>query len=136
MGAALNMRIDSNSALNFLIYIQNIYLNHGQIEHMKLKFPYFSSRVAFNREFVNKYKELWNEFSQRVSKDSRNGVDIFYEEKEILFHSLFENSPESLKHFNEIYKSFDVWWYCLLQNKSAELCKGKMQRPALILLGT
>ncbi len=25
--------------------------------------------------------------------------------------------------------------WCLLQNKSAELCKEKMQRPALILLG-
>lgn len=109
MENSLLMRTEAPYALNFLIYIQNIYLNQNRNEE-ELRFPYYPSKVAFKEEFDLDYKNLWDKVSQRISDHHSNGVKIFYEEKDLFYQSLFVNNSNSLKEFNEIYKSFKVWW--------------------------
>lgn len=109
MENSLLMRIEASYALNFLIYIQNIYLNQNRNEE-ESRFPYYPSKVAFKEEFDLGYKSLWDKVSQRISDHHSNGVKIFYEEKDLFYQSLFVNNSDSLKEFNEIYKSFKVWW--------------------------
>ncbi|MDA7027522.1 hypothetical protein PJ311_13095 [Bacillus sp. CLL-7-23] len=49
------MVTDAPVSLNFLIYIQNIFLNQKRQE---LRFPYLSTRIVFKEDFELKYKEL------------------------------------------------------------------------------
>jgi hypothetical protein len=109
MEDSLLMRTEAPYALNFLIYIQNIYLNQNRIVD-DLRFPYYPSKVAFKEEFELAFKSLWDKVSQQISADHSNGVKIFYEEKDLFYQSLFVNNSDSLNDFNEIYKSFKVWW--------------------------
>lgn len=109
MENSLIMKTDTSFALNFLIYIQNIFLNQNLNEE-DLKFPYLSTKMMFKEDFELKYKELWNEISQRISDDNKNDVRTFYEVKDLFYQRLFVIDADSLKNFNEIYKTFKVWW--------------------------
>jgi len=109
LGNSLIMKTDTTFALNFLIYIQNIFLNQNRNEE-DLRFPYLSTRIAFKEDFELKYEELWNEISQRISDDNKNDVRTFYEEKDLFYQRLFVIDADSFKYFNEIYKTFKVWW--------------------------
>ena len=104
----LEMETDTSFTLNFLIYIQNIYLNQNRNED-DLRFPYLSTTMVFKENFEIKYKELWNEVSQKIFS-SDNDLKIFYEDKDLFYQKLFENSTDNLKSFNEVYKAFQVWW--------------------------
>ncbi|WP_226528922.1 hypothetical protein [Metabacillus niabensis] len=103
------MRIEASCALNFLIYIQNIFINQNHKKE-EYRFPYVSSNMAFDKEFILKFEELWNEVSERICDDHINSVKIFYEEADLFYNRLFVNSPCSLKDYLEIYKAFKVWW--------------------------
>lgn len=109
MENSLIMKTDSSFALNFLIYLQNIFLNQNRSEE-DLRFPNLSTRMVFKDDFELKYKELWNEISQRISDDNKNDVRLFYEEIDLFYQSLFVIDADNLKNFNEIYKTFKVWW--------------------------
>lgn len=106
---SLIMKTDTSFSLNFLIYIQNIFLNQNRNEE-DLRFPYLSTRIAFNVDFKLKYKELWNEISQRISEDNKNDIRTFYEEKDLFYQRLFVADADNFENFNEIYKTFKVWW--------------------------
>lgn len=103
------MKTDATYTLNFLIYIQNIYLNQNRIEETG-KFPYLPSKFVFKEEFEIKYKELWDEILQKISNPHNIDMKIFYEEKDLFYQRLFVISSDGLKKYNEIYKSFQVWW--------------------------
>ncbi|WP_053218794.1 hypothetical protein [Virgibacillus senegalensis] len=107
MDNSLVMKTDTSFTLNFLIYIQNIFLNQNEEE---LRFPYLSNRMMFKEQFELKYKELWNEVSEKIFKDNGSDSRIFYEEKDVFYQRLFMNNAESLTGFNEVYISFQVWW--------------------------
>lgn len=109
MENSLLMRTEATYALNFLIYIQNIYFNQNRSEE-KLKFPYYPSKLVFREEFDLNFKNLWDKVSQRISNHHSNGAKIFYEEKDLFYQSLFVNKSNSLKEFNNIYKSYKAWW--------------------------
>ncbi|MGP4038530.1 hypothetical protein ACTWP4_01280 [Gracilibacillus sp. D59] len=109
MENSLLMRAEVTYSLNFLIYIQNIYLNQNRSEG-ELRFPYYRSAISFKEEFALNFKNVWDEISQRVSDHPSNGLKIFAEEKDLFYQSLFIKNPDSLKEFHEIYKSFKVWW--------------------------
>lgn len=108
MENSLLMRTEASVALNFLIYIQNIFINQNKEE--EYRFPYVFSTLAFDDEFVFKYKELWNEVTERISEDNINSAKIYYEEKDLFYNRLFVNSYNSLEDYGEIYKAFKVWW--------------------------
>ena len=67
MKNTLPMRTDASDSLNFLIYIQNIFLNSSQSSH-ELKFPYIPIKCVFQIEFDMRYRELWDEVSKRISE--------------------------------------------------------------------
>lgn len=45
----LVMITNRSISLNFLIYLQNIYINQSQ-KDVKLRFPYLSSRITFKKD--------------------------------------------------------------------------------------
>lgn len=101
---SLMIKTDTSFALNFLIYIQNIFLNQSRNEE-DLRFPYLSTKIAFKEDFELKYEELWTEISQKISDDTKNDLIAFYEEKDLFFQRLFSIDTDSFKNFNEIYKT-------------------------------
>ncbi|WP_253957779.1 hypothetical protein [Metabacillus halosaccharovorans] len=103
------MRIEAPCALNFLIYIQNIFINQNN-KNEEYRFPYISSKMAFDKEFLLRFEELWNEVSERICDDHINSAKIFYDEEDLFYNRLFANSSCSLKDYREIYKAFKVWW--------------------------
>lgn len=111
MKNSLLMRTDSPYTLNFLIYLQNIYLNQKQREE-PYKFPYLSETVMFSYDFESNFKEVWEEISFKISKDDSNGVDLilFNDEYNLFYEKLFIPNSDSLKKYKEIYTGFRVWW--------------------------
>ncbi|WP_341961838.1 hypothetical protein NM897_05405 [Planococcus maritimus] len=119
MENSLLMRTDAPFSLNFLIYIQNIFLNK-KLSDEELKFPYIFTEVNFEEDFELRYRTLWNEVAQRISEDTSNDLKIFYEEKDLFYHSLFIESAENSKDFNAIYLSFKIWWNSIAGRFSIE----------------
>lgn len=112
MEKELLMITDAPYTLNFMIYIQNIYLNqHHNLE--SYKHPLFSSQVYFNENFVSAYKDLWNEMIEKLTTPQYNDMEIFYVEKDLFYERLFIRNTDSLKIYTEIYNSFEVWWNSL-----------------------
>ena len=108
MENSLVIETDTSFTLNFLIYIQNIYLNQNRNEG-EPRFPYLSTKMVFKEDFEIRYKALWSEVSQKIFT-SDNDMKICYEDKDLFYQKLFENSSDNLKSFNEVYKTFQVWW--------------------------
>lgn len=109
MKNTLLMGIDTPFDLNLLIYIQNIYLNQNNYKE-NLKFPYVSKRIAFKDSFETAYSELWHDVFQFVLDNDQNGAIPFYKDKDSFYKRLLMDGENSLEDFNEIYKTFEVWW--------------------------
>ncbi|MER2112341.1 MAG: hypothetical protein ABS960_06580 [Solibacillus isronensis] len=109
MKNTLLMVTEASYSLNFLVYIQNIFLNQGQTRD-DLKFPYIPIKYGFREDFEMQYRELWGEISKRISEQRLDDVHIFMEDKHVFYHRLFVEQDDTLHAFNEIYKSFEVWW--------------------------
>lgn len=109
MKNTLLMVTEASYSLNFLVYIQNIFLNQGQTRD-DLKFPYIPIKYGFREDFEMQYRELWGEISKRISEQRLDDVHIFIEDKHVFYHRLFVEKNDTLSEFNEIYKSFEVWW--------------------------
>ncbi len=76
MENSLLMRTEASYTLNFLIYLQNIYLNQNRYDDFK--FPYHSSQIAFKKEFEVEFRSLWNKFSQEIAEHHRNDMKLFH----------------------------------------------------------
>lgn len=113
------MRIEASYSLNFLVYIQNIYLNQN-CSNDEYRFPYIPSRyIAFRKGFEIQYKELWDDVARRIADHPMNDV-VFAKEKDLFYQRLFVDSEKALKEYNEIYQSFKVWWGSLAGGYSIE----------------
>lgn len=108
MENTLLMRTEASHSLNFLVYIQNIFLNRSQ-SRGELKFPYISTKCEFQKDFDIRYRELWDEVSKRISEHPINDLKIFTEDKSLFYQGLFAENDDTLNEFNEIYQSFKVW---------------------------
>lgn len=106
---SLLMRTDATFSLNFLIYIQNIFLNRNNSVE-ELKFPDISPDIIFQEDFEKCFAALWQEVAQRISEDPLNDLKIFMQEKDFFFESLFVENEENVKSFNALSQSFEVWW--------------------------
>ncbi|MGG6447392.1 L-rhamnose mutarotase [Pseudobacillus badius] len=109
MKNTLLMRTEASHSLNFLIYIQNIFLNRSQSKN-ELKFPYIPTKCEFRKDFDMRYRELWEEVSKRISEHPINDLEIFTKEKNLFYQSLFAENDDTLNEFDEIYQSFKTWW--------------------------
>ncbi|MDA1476329.1 hypothetical protein [Bacillus changyiensis] len=122
------MVTDAPVSLNFLIYIQNLFLNQNRQE---LRFPYLSTRIAFKEDFELKYKELWNEVSERISEDHQNDARAFHKEKDLFYQRLFVTDDSA---FNQMYKTFGVWWNSFAGRFSIERSIGDVSEELYIEL--
>ena len=120
MGNSLQMRTEATYSLNFLVYIQNIFLNQTQSKE-EFKFPYIPFKYIFQEDFELCYKKLWDEVSQRISEHPMNDIKIFNEEKDLFYQSLFVPSNDTLKDYNEIYQSYKIWWDSFAGRFSVEM---------------
>jgi L-rhamnose mutarotase len=103
------MRTEATHSLNFLVYIQNIFLNRSQSKEA-LKFPYIPTKCVFQKDFDMRFRKLWDEVSKRISEHPKNDVKIFTDEKHLFYQGLFVENGDNFKEFNKIYQSFKVWW--------------------------
>lgn len=108
-GNSLVIRAEASYTLNFLVYLQNIFLNQNNYEQ-EYRFPYLPSKhFAFEDNFEIHLKELWDEMSQRLADDCLVDLKIFHDDKEKFYQKLFVSSDVSLKDYYEIHKTFDTW---------------------------
>lgn len=106
---SLVVRAEASYSLNFLVYLQNIFLNQNNYEQV-YRFPYLPSKhLVFKENFEIHFKELWDDMSQRLADDYLGDLKIFHDEKEIFYQKLFVNSDESLKDYREIHQTFAIW---------------------------
>ncbi|MFZ3578773.1 hypothetical protein [Virgibacillus sp. DJP39] len=126
MSVTFSIRTEAPQVLNFLIYIQNIYLNLKFDRIEEYKFSYIPTReILFRQDIELGFEKLWNDVSQEVSLHPINGTKIFHEEKELFYKSLFKDRADSLKVYNEIYDTFKVWWNSLAGQFSIERSIGE-----------
>lgn len=109
MENSLQMRTEATYSLNFLVFLQNIFLNQNQNKE-EFKFPYIPIKYIFKEEFESCFKKLWDEVSQRISEHPMNDIKIFKEEKELFYRRLFKESDDNLAIYTEIYQSYKIWW--------------------------
>jgi hypothetical protein len=109
MENTLLMRTEASYSLNFLIYLQNIYLNQHQ-NNAPLKYPYIPTNCEFRKDFEVGFKELWDHISNIISEHPMNDQRIFFEEKNIFYQSLFLVNEDTLQKYDEIFLSYKVWW--------------------------
>lgn len=109
MKNSLVMRTEATYSLNFLVYIQNIFLNQSKGKE-EFKFPYTSTKYIFQEEFELRFKKLWDEVLKRISEHPINDMKIFKDEKGLFYQRLFVEGDENLKNYTEMYQSFKIWW--------------------------
>ncbi len=118
---SFGIALDPPYTFNFLIYIQNIYLNQKNTEEDYFyKHPYIPSKISFKKDFELQFNDLFDEISHRIMKNDHDLV-IFYEENELIYNRLFEQTPESFNKYNDIYKAFQVWWRSTAGQSSIEM---------------
>ncbi|MGX9134819.1 hypothetical protein ACWV26_10615 [Rummeliibacillus sp. JY-2-4R] len=119
MENTLLVRVEASYSLNFLIYIQNIFLNQSN-GNKERKFPYIPTRCEFRKDFDIRFRALWDKISNQISEHPINDVKNFKEGKNLFYHGLFVDNDATLGAFNEIYQSFKVWWESFAGHFSVE----------------
>lgn len=101
--------------LNFMIYIQNIYLNQRDSEG-DLKFPYYNKPLAFHPNFETQFHQLWQQLVEKIADSAFNEMELFYEQKDLFKERLF-NDEEA---YEQLHISFHTWWASLAGRYSIE----------------
>ncbi|MES5866048.1 hypothetical protein [Bacillus cereus group sp. RP32] len=109
---------NTSYCLNFMIYIQNIYLNQKEKKE-NFKFPYIAKQVNFSTGFEVNFKELWHTLRKQIT-DDKYDFHIFHEENHIFYEKLFDNQLCNEESFKEILYSFKVWWTSIVGQHSLE----------------
>ncbi|WP_248924375.1 hypothetical protein [Paenibacillus hamazuiensis] len=111
MGKSLVIRSEASYSLNFLVYIQNIFLNRHRPNKQECRFPYILSKETdFAESFEDAFRRLWNEILHNLCEHPAHDLKLFYERKLLFYEKLFASNAEQLHTYNEIYQSFKVWW--------------------------
>ncbi|TCJ82260.1 UNVERIFIED_ORG: hypothetical protein EDC93_103444 [Bacillus cereus] len=118
MTDSFTIHTNTSYCLNFMIYIQNIYLNQNEKkEH--LRFPYIAKQVNFSTDFEDNFKELWYTLRKQIAND-RYDLQIFYKENHIFYEKLFDTQLCNEDSFQELECSFKVWWTSIAGQLSLE----------------
>ncbi|MBP3951866.1 hypothetical protein [Bacillus suaedae] len=119
MENTLLMRTEASHSLNFLIYIQNLFLNQNE-NRDELKFPYIPTKIEFREDFDTCYRMLWEEVLKRITEHPKNDLKMYIEKKNLFYHGLFAETENTLNGFNQLYQAFKVWWDSLAGRFSVE----------------
>ncbi|CAI9391575.1 hypothetical protein ACTQ5K_03165 [Niallia sp. Sow4_A1] len=124
MKNSLQLIAEVSYSLNFLIYVQNIFLNQNE-DKDNWKFPYLPTTCQFRNDFLLRYRALWTTVTKRISENRDIDQDIFYNEKHLFYQELFHVNDDNLTAFNEIYDSYFTWWTSLAGGFSIERAMGE-----------
>lgn len=110
--SGFEMEVNAPYSLNYLIYVQNIYLNSKNQDRETPLFPYVDSSKwgILDDEFEQTYKEVWEETLNNnfnSGKYDHNGILDF---DKVLFQKLFKNNGTGFFGYSESVKSFLAWW--------------------------
>lgn len=109
MTQTLTMKTEAPTTLNFLIYIQNSYLN-AQQKLQQPKFPLHNGSLQFHEQFEAAFSTLWQQLVQQVIQPDCHEMRIFHEEKQLFYEALFVKNDNSYRAFLELHEAFHVWW--------------------------
>ena len=108
MENSFELELNASYTLNFLIYIQNIYLNQNKND---FKFPYLSKKLLFNEAFENNYRILWQEVTKDLMGDDPTAdIKYFFDKRELFYNELIVEDEENLEVFKAVYRRFETWW--------------------------
>ncbi|AJH71729.1 hypothetical protein DJ86_1855 [Bacillus cereus ATCC 4342] len=118
MTDSFTIHTNTPHCLNFMIYIQNIYLNQkGKKENFR--FPYIAKTLHFSSDFEINFKELWHSLRKQIAND-RYDLQIFHEENHIFYEKLFDTQLCNEDSFKELICSFKIWWTSIVGQLSLE----------------
>ena len=111
MSNSLTIRSEASQVLNFLIYLQNIYLNQSCTEPREYKFPYQSTLlpIEFAEDFNTQFKKVWDQTAHKAARNTMNHVKLLHAEKETMYETFFVRSEQNAVAYEEIYRSYSVW---------------------------
>ncbi|MGH0425459.1 MULTISPECIES: hypothetical protein [Bacillus] len=118
MTDSFTIHTNTSYCLNFMIYIQNIYLNQHENKE-NLRFPYIAKQFNFSNDFEVNFKELWLTLRKQIT-DDKYDFHIFYEENHIFYEKLFDTQLCNEDSFKELLCSFKVWWTSIVGQHSLE----------------
>ena len=115
---SFTIHTNTSYCLNFMIYIQNIYLNQKENKE-NLRFPYIARQLNFSTNFEANFKELWHTLRKQIT-DDKYDLHIFHEEIHICYKKLFDTQLCNEDSFKELVCSFKVWWTSIVGQLSLE----------------
>lgn len=118
MTDAFTIHTNTSHCLNFMIYIQNMYLNQKEKKE-NLRFPYIAKQLNFSTDFEANFKELWHTLRKKITDDKYDS-QIFYDENYIFYEKLFDTQLCNEDSFKELVYSFKVWWTSIAGQLSLE----------------
>ncbi|MGN8845239.1 hypothetical protein ACTNDN_20770 [Niallia sp. HCP3S3_B10] len=98
----LHLEIQTPFELNFLIYIQNCYLNNT-VNYELPKFPYIPIENGYHEKFKTRFNAVWDEILLKYNRQDKTTIN---ENSQLLAQSLFTKQEV----FNYLYQSFSAWW--------------------------
>lgn len=108
MEDSFELELNASYTLNFLIYIQNIYLNQNKND---FKFPYLSKKLLFNESFEENYRKLWQEVTEKLMGDDPTAdIKYFFDKRELFYLELIVEDEENFDVFKAVYRRFETWW--------------------------
>ncbi|WP_456276312.1 group-specific protein [Bacillus sp. AK128] len=110
--SGFEIEVNTPYSLNYLIYIQNIYLNSKLDDDERPKFPYidFSMCGIVDEGFKMTFIEVWRE---AVNKNFQSGLydhNAILKYDQALYQKLFSNNEKGEFGYSESVKSFLAWW--------------------------
>ncbi|TDL82422.1 group-specific protein [Peribacillus frigoritolerans] len=110
--SGFEMEVNAPYSLNYLIYVQNIYINSENQDRENPLFPYVESATwgLVEGEFENIFTEVWNE---AVKKNYHSGLydhNGTLELDKTLYQKLFKDNETGEFGYSESVKSFVTWW--------------------------
>jgi hypothetical protein len=110
--SGFEMEVTAPYSLNYLMTIQNLYLNSKNKDCERPLFPYVdSSNWGFiEEEFEETFAEVWKEAVDKNSQNymyDHNGVLQFDKE---LYQRLFKNNESGSLGYSESVRFFLAWW--------------------------
>ncbi|AQQ53150.1 hypothetical protein [Planococcus lenghuensis] len=115
----LTVTREASYTLNFLVYIQNVYLNQENSTETA-RFPYMPITYSFRDDFERQYAVLWQELVGRIQQHPANDTGIFAEEQEMFYSRLFEDDNQNWSDYTALYRSYRSWWESLAGHFSLE----------------
>jgi hypothetical protein len=109
----LNLEVTAPYSLNYLIFIQNLFLNNNSNNNPHPLFPNFNSfswSILPQEKFNIKFKEIWNEVIYKTEQNQYYDSNGVLENDRSFYRQLFDRNVNGEFGFSESVKLFLSWW--------------------------